>query len=67
MPPFNRSQSEQRRSLAALPRRVQHEVALLENQREQLALIQPPHSRDAVVVVQGHRPGSIEETPPDSV
>ena len=54
-------QRQQGRGLAGLARRVEHEVALLPDQGEQLALIQAAQRRDAVVFVRLHRTGRVEE------
>ena len=55
------AQRQQGRGLAGLTRCVQHEVAFVPNQREQIIDIQPTQRRHAIVFLRLHRSSRVEE------
>ncbi|MCY4374478.1 MAG: hypothetical protein OXC31_11945 [Spirochaetaceae bacterium] len=55
------AQRQQGGRLAGLPRRVQHEEALLSDQRQHLAQVHALQRRDAVVIRGDHRSRGVEE------
>ncbi|MCE2541438.1 MAG: hypothetical protein J4G16_13990 [Acidobacteria bacterium] len=55
------AERQQRRRLARLPRGVEHEVALVANETEQLVQIHAVERRDAVVVVRTNGAHGVEE------
>ena len=56
------AQRQQGRGLARLPRRVEHEVALVADEPQQIVEVQAAERRNAVVVRRHHRAGRVEET-----